>query len=371
MEEQQIQTKTYCTQDLSCEQPKKDSEINLSFCGCGFLGIYHVGVASSFHKYAPELSIHKISGSSAGALVALSYICGNLQLAYCATDFLAVAIEARSRRLGPFHPSFDIQNIVRKALERGLPADAYIKANGRLHVSLTRLEDGKNVIISEFNSNEDLIQVLLCSCFIPLWSGIWLPKYKGVTYVDGGFSNNLLILDDKTLTVSPFSGEADICPQDDTLNLLQINLSNTSFSLSPNNLYRLSHALIPPEPEVLSDIFKQGFDDGLRYLQRMNLIPCSGCIVIRSSMFVTNSDENIEDPFAIKRTYVEPNDYSSRARAAITNDACPPRQTILDQLVTITRCLWMTVNKWVTKELDNAVFTISIDHEWKDERDVL
>ena len=266
------------------------SGINLSFCGCGFLGIYHVGVASCFHEYAPQVSKHKIAGSSAGALVATAYLCGgSIPLAHCTTGFLAIAIEARAHTLGPFHPSFDIQAMVREALERGLPDDAYKKADGRLHVSLTRVDDGKNVIISSFDSNEDLIQVLLCSCFIPFWSGLRLPKYRGICYMDGGFSNNQLELDNKTISVAPFAGEADICPEDDVLNLFQISLSNTSFSLTPDNLYRLSHALLPPEPEVLSELCKQGFADGIKYLQRKNLISCTNCIEIRSSLLVTET----------------------------------------------------------------------------------
>lgn len=264
---------------------------NLSFCGCGFLGIYHVGVASCFHEYAPQLSMHKISGSSAGALVAVAHICGNLQLAYATTDILRVAIDARARTLGPLHPSFDINAIIRDALERGLPDDVHTRVSGKLHISLTRLDDLENVIVSKFDSKEDVIQALICSCFIPCWSGFAAPKYKGVAYIDGGFSNNLLILDDKTVTVSPFAGEADICPQDDVYNLLTISISNTSFSITPHNLYRLSHALIPPPPEVLSELCEQGFADGIRFLQKMKLISCTRCLQIRSSsssLLVTN-----------------------------------------------------------------------------------
>jgi predicted acylesterase/phospholipase RssA len=47
---------------------------NLSFSGCGFLGIYHVGVASCLKEYAPQLVAQKISGASAGALVAAALI---------------------------------------------------------------------------------------------------------------------------------------------------------------------------------------------------------------------------------------------------------------------------------------------------------
>lgn len=40
-----------------------------------------------------------------------------------------------------------------------LPDDAHIRVNGKLHISLTRVYDGKNVIVSQFNSKEDLLQV--------------------------------------------------------------------------------------------------------------------------------------------------------------------------------------------------------------------
>ena len=50
--------------------------MNLSFAGCGFLGIYHVGVCSCFRRYASHLSTEKISGASAGALAACALITG-------------------------------------------------------------------------------------------------------------------------------------------------------------------------------------------------------------------------------------------------------------------------------------------------------
>lgn len=45
---------------------------NLSFAGCGFLGIYHIGVASCLMEKAPYLikGATKLYGASAGALTA-------------------------------------------------------------------------------------------------------------------------------------------------------------------------------------------------------------------------------------------------------------------------------------------------------------
>lgn len=70
-------------------------------------------------------------------------------------------------------------------------------------------------------------------------------------YVDGGISDNLPLYELKsTITVSPFSGESDICPQDSSTNIHELRVTNTSIQFSLRNLYRLSKALFPPEPLV-------------------------------------------------------------------------------------------------------------------------
>ena len=46
--------------------------MNLSFAGCGFMGVYHIGVVSCFREFAPHVLKNKVAGSSAGASRALS-----------------------------------------------------------------------------------------------------------------------------------------------------------------------------------------------------------------------------------------------------------------------------------------------------------
>ena len=55
--------------------PLDRNNVCMSFAGCGFLGIYHVGVASCLRKFAPELLQNKIAGASAGALAAALLLC--------------------------------------------------------------------------------------------------------------------------------------------------------------------------------------------------------------------------------------------------------------------------------------------------------
>ncbi len=76
---------------------------------------------------------------------------------------LRVATEARSRALGPLHPSFDLVTSLRRGLNSFLPENAHKIANGRLHVSLTRVTDRENVIVNTFDTKEDLIQVRLAA----------------------------------------------------------------------------------------------------------------------------------------------------------------------------------------------------------------
>lgn len=268
--------------------------MNLSLAGCGFLGIYHAGVASCFKEYAPNVLVHKISGTSAGALAAASLICG-CSMGQVTSDILKIAISARKYTLGPFNPKFSIVRVLRERLDQILPENAHVICTDRLFVSVTRVSDGQNVILSHFDSKEELIQALLCSSYIPIFSGIVPEKFRGVRYIDGCYSNNLPILDENTVTVSPFCGESDICPRDNSYNLFQVNFANTSIELSPQNMYRLMRILFPPHPEILSEMCRQGFDDALRFLQTNNMIACTRCIAVSSVLEIKEDDDAATD----------------------------------------------------------------------------
>ena len=203
-------------------------------------------------------------------------------------------MSARKHTLGPFNPKFNVQNIFRRDLEKCLPEDCHKRVNGKLFISLTRARDGKNVIISQYNSKKELIDALLATIFIPIFSGFVPPKLRGVRYLDGGFSDNLPMLDENTITVSPFCGESDICPRDDTYQLFHINVNNTSIQVSKQNMYRCLRILYPPHPEALANICKQGFDDALRFLHKNDLINCTSCLAIQIT-FITSNTSNCSD----------------------------------------------------------------------------
>jgi len=56
-------------------------------------------------------------------------------------------------------PGGKVLKILKDVLNKYLPTNAHQLVSGKLHVILTRLRDWRSVVVSEFASREDLIQV--------------------------------------------------------------------------------------------------------------------------------------------------------------------------------------------------------------------
>ncbi|XP_051740131.1 patatin-like phospholipase domain-containing protein 2 isoform X2 [Ctenopharyngodon idella] len=193
--------------------------------------------------------------------------------AKCCENLLEMSREARKGTLGAVHPSFNLLKIVRNFLSRDLPDDAHLLASGRLYVSLTRVSDGKNVLVSEFDSKEDLIQALICSCFYPLYCGVMPPRYHGIRYADGALSDNMPFSSLRnTITISPFSGESDISPYGNAFYFHEIYYNNVSIHINFINAHRVVIAFFPPEPEVLAEMCQNGYKDAFLFLQENKLL---------------------------------------------------------------------------------------------------
>lgn len=83
-----------------------------------------------------------------------------------------------------------------------LAPDAYKACCGRLHISITVVEGWgrmKNMIVSEFHSNEDLFQACLASSTIPYITERGACRtFRGMNVIDGGLTNNTPVFRDGT-----------------------------------------------------------------------------------------------------------------------------------------------------------------------------
>ncbi|XP_037702855.1 1-acylglycerol-3-phosphate O-acyltransferase PNPLA3-like [Choloepus didactylus] len=246
---------------------------SLSFAGCGFLGLYHVGVTRCLSERAPHLlrDARMFFGASAGAVHCATFLAGiPLECAICMLTDLAQ--RTRKRKLSIFHPSFNISKYCREYLQEHLPDNVHQLVSRKLCISLTRLSDGENVLVSDFHSKDELVDVLVCSCFIPFYSGLIPPTFRGVRYMDGGISDNMPFTDAQTtITVSPFYGKHDICPKVKSTNFPHVNISKLSLFLCPENAYLLFRALFPADHKELGEMCFQGYSDTLRFLEEQGI----------------------------------------------------------------------------------------------------
>ncbi|XP_067889234.1 patatin-like phospholipase domain-containing protein 4 isoform X2 [Heterodontus francisci] len=222
--------------------------LNLTFSACGFLGIYHLGAAVALHRHGNKLlgKIQNYAGASGGALVAAVLLLQPEKLEQCKEFTYRFAAEVRKQRLGAITPGYDFMKQLREGMETILSADAHMKAHERLHVSITSVKTLKNCLISSFPTREDLI----------------------TTWIDGGLTNRLPVLSTgQTMTVSPFSGKLDICPQDKDQSNLYVTIAKQDFILSIANFVRLNQALFPPGQARMESLYNNGFNDAVRFLR--------------------------------------------------------------------------------------------------------
>jgi len=228
---------------------------DLSFAGCGFLGLFHVGSLAAFRKY--QVSVNHCLGASSGALVACA-AAGGLETVWVEEKFRSTVKRMQKLRFGAFSPEFDLSRIFKEELIGELPEDICNIVNNRLHISLTS-SSMQNVVVSSFASREDLVDALICSCFIPVFSGNNLHQYLGKKYLDGGLTNQFPVLDEKTIKISPFSGKfKDVSPEDKSM--LSLTIARENMYLSKMNLIRAKHAVSYLDDEQLDYYYKLGFN---------------------------------------------------------------------------------------------------------------
>ncbi|XP_045150721.1 omega-hydroxyceramide transacylase [Echinops telfairi] len=249
-----------------------DTPHSISFSGSGFLSYYQAGAVDALRDLAPRMleTTHRFAGTSAGAVIAALVVCGIEMEEYLRVLNVGVA-EVKKSFLGPLSPSCKMVPMMRQFLYQVLPEDSYKAANGKLHVSLTRLTDGENVVVSEYKSKEELIEALYCSCFVPVYCGLIPPTYRGERYIDGGFTSmQPCAFWTDSITISTFSGQQDICPRDCPAIFSDFRMFNYSFQFSLENITRMNHALFPPDLLVLHNYYYRGYEDAVSYLRRLN-----------------------------------------------------------------------------------------------------
>ncbi|NXM88425.1 PLPL1 protein, partial [Oenanthe oenanthe] len=209
---------------------------SLLFRGVSFSIPYEAGVFAALQNLSPDIlkSASRIYGSSSGSIVATTGLCGCDVGKGCRFLFILCLKRWNIREF------WTIPRLLRHVLNKFLPPNAHELVSGKLHIVLTRLHDWRSVTVSEFASREELIQAVVCSCFIPLYFGLSPPTFRGVRYLDGELAMwRAGFVSRSTITVSAFAGEYDICPKDGPAAFLAFQLSDSVLQISKMNMCRL------------------------------------------------------------------------------------------------------------------------------------
>jgi hypothetical protein len=123
--------------------------------------------------------------------------------------FVMSMISAVHASPSPLSPFGGMTEIVRKGLEIFIKPSSYKNCTNKLFCSVSRLDRllptpvFTNELISTYASNDELINAILSSCYIP----VYYEQQPAAGYFDGGFTDNNPIIEDflsDTITVDPF-----------------------------------------------------------------------------------------------------------------------------------------------------------------------
>ena len=80
-------------------------------------------------------------------------------------------------------------------------------------------------------------------------------------YFDGGLTNNLPRGKEAIISVAPFCGEIDICPEPSKFAFTKLQVAGHKLEISFSNIWRICTALYPMSSEKLDVLFKEGKED--------------------------------------------------------------------------------------------------------------
>ena len=161
----------------------------IAFEGCACRAAFHVGVAEGLA--AGGMTFPLAAGSSSGSLVAAGVAADLMSRLPSIWMSLAGRRIVSLRRVMWNRSLFDMSHIVRGGLREVLGAGDLRSARGEALVVATRLQ-GLNPIVYSSREEEDFVEPLMGSCFLPPFYGRPV-RVDGKLLVDGGFSDNLPI----------------------------------------------------------------------------------------------------------------------------------------------------------------------------------
>ena len=174
---------------------------SISLCGGGFKLFYQIGVykAVRLNESLFNNKMHYI-GASLGSFFAVLFT-SELELD---NDILPKLFNiAELYRTQPYSHFTKIGSMIRKICHDHLPDNIHEIISGKCHITIAYLTiyGFKKDVISNFYSKQDVIDCLMASQYIPIWTDVEMHRFRNNICIDSGYLDNFPIINDKTITV--------------------------------------------------------------------------------------------------------------------------------------------------------------------------
>lgn len=242
-------------------------EIDFVCSGGGYAAFFAVGVWSILSKMG--VRIIRTAGASAG-----SYSAINVAVNCDPFDWAMWYFEWRHQFL---HSTLTRWEAVEKSYRNIVKPDFYKKLSDHLFISLSRIGlKCKNIIVSKYSDNEDLLSALQGTSHLPLvMSKKMLHYFRDQPVLDGGFLNNLPVFQDNqrmqcvvNLSRLNYPAKLRCQPLDDHyIELLKAGQKATLDALKGNADYSSPVLFLFPNSNV--ELFKRTYWEKLQSLHSL------------------------------------------------------------------------------------------------------
>ena len=233
-------------------EPPCDAPL-FSFSACGWLKIYHFGVARALQE-GRLVSEAKFVGSSAGSLIGLALALG--------LDFERIRdfqLGCVDRTHGSIVGAFRLRQYVEEIMDNMLPADAFTTIGDRVEVSFSSMPSFANRRVNIFRDNSHLRQAILASCCMAPLAGMPF-RLDGELVYDGAISD---WLQNQSFLTCPEGHAATAAAA--------VRVTPFWFSradIRPSQYIPLWWALYPPRRQDFEWVFELGYRDGSDWVRR-------------------------------------------------------------------------------------------------------
>ena len=183
---------------------------SISFGGGSYFGVtYSLGVLDVLQKLF-DLRDYVYLGDSSGSLTAASAAL-NIPVSHSMKNFVLPCL--KEKRESQYSGFAQWGKIISKHMfntiytfNPELEGKAHKELSGKLHVSVSLVTPFlRNVLISDFDSEEDFANTVITSCHLPwVLNGSFFTNLRGHTCIDGGLTNHNPMLNEKTIKINPF-----------------------------------------------------------------------------------------------------------------------------------------------------------------------